>query len=88
MSPQAFSFKLTVPNDPDGASVAAVVATHAVEYARLSAADGAAFVERVRAAALKVLKGGTGHTLIVFAAADGQLVVTIGATSVAEPLPA
>ena len=88
MSPEAFSFKLTVPNDPDGANVAAVVAAHAVEYAGLSAADGAAFVERVRAAALKVLKGGTGHTLIVFAAADGQLVVTIGAATVAEPLPA
>lgn len=88
MSPQAFSFKLTVPNDPDGAEVAAVVATHAVEYAGLSAADGAAFVERVRAAALKVLKGGTGHTLMVFAAANGQLVVTVGSTSVSEPLPA
>ena len=88
MSPQAFSFKLTVPNDPDGAIVAAVVAGHAVEYAGLAAADGAAFVERVRAAALKVLQGGSGHTLIVFAAAEGQLVVTIGVTTVAEPLPA
>ena len=88
MSPQAFSFKLTVPNDPDGATVAAVVATHAVEYAGLSAVAGPAFVERVRAAALQALKGGTGHTLLVFAAADGRLVVTIGATSVSEPLPA
>jgi hypothetical protein len=88
MTPQAFSFKLTVPNDPDGATVAAVVATHAVEYAGLSAAAGPAFVERVRTAALQVLTGGTGHTLIVFAAADGQLMVTIGATSVSEPLPA
>jgi hypothetical protein len=88
MSPQAFSFKLTVPNDPDGATVAAVVAAHAVEYAGLSAGAGAAFVERVRSAASKVLEGGRGHTLIVFAAADGQLAVTIGGTSVSEPLPA
>ena len=88
MSPQAFSFKLTVPNDPDGASVAAVVAAHAVEYAGLPADAGAAFIERVRAAALQVLNGGTGSTLIVFAAADGRLVVTVGATAVSEPLPA
>jgi hypothetical protein len=88
MSPQAFNFKLTVPNDPDGATVAAVVATHAAEYAGLSGDAGPAFVERVRTAALQVLKGGTGSTLIVFTATDGRLVVTIGATAVSEPLPA
>ncbi len=88
MTPQAFRFQLTVPNDPDGASVAAVVATHAVEYTGLPAAAGAAFVERVRAAASQVLKGGTGHTQIEFAAVGGSLVVTIGTTSVTEPLPA
>jgi hypothetical protein len=88
MSPQAFSFKLTVPNDPDSATVAAVVATHAVEYAGLPADAGVAFVDRVRTAALQALKGGTGHTLIVFAAADGQLAVTIGGTSVSAALPA
>ena len=87
MTPQAFSFKMTVPNEPDSVTVAAVVAAHAVEYAKMPADAGAAFVERVRTAAVPVLTGGTGHTQIVFAAEGGQLVVTIGATAVSEPLP-
>jgi hypothetical protein len=88
MTPQAFSFHITVPNDADSVSLAAVVAAHAVEYAKLPAAAGAAFVERVKAAASLVLTGGTGHTLIVFAAEGGRLVVTIGGTAVSEPLQA
>ena len=88
MTPQAFSFKMTVPNDPESVSVAAVVAAHAAEYAKLPAEAGAAFVERVRAAAVPVLTGGDGHTLIVFAAEGGRLVVTIGVTAVYDPLPA
>ena len=61
----------------------AVVAGHAVEYANIDAAAGAAFVERVRAAAAGVLTSAPGHhSLVVFAAADGQLTVTIGAKSV------
>jgi hypothetical protein len=88
MSPAEFTFKLTVPADPEGASVVAVVATHAAEYARLDAAAGAAFVERVRGTAGAALKGATGtHCVVVFAAAAGQLTVTIGTESVSEPLP-
>jgi hypothetical protein len=89
MSPQAFTFKLTVPNDPEGASVVAVVAAHAVEYAKIDGAAGAAFVERARAAAATALKNaGEKPSLVVFAAADGRLTVTIGSQSVSEPLPA
>jgi hypothetical protein len=89
MTPQAFSFKLTVPNDPDGAAVVAVVANHAVEYAGIDGAAGAAFVERVRAAAAQALKTAAEKpTLVVFAAANGQLTVTIGSQSVSQPLPA
>jgi hypothetical protein len=76
MSPQEFTFKLTVPNDPEGATVVGVVAGHAVEYANIGAAAGSAFVERVRT------------TAVVFGAADGQLTVTIGAKSVSHSLPA
>ncbi len=53
MSPASFTFKLTVPNDPEGVTVFAAVAAHAVEYAKLDAAAGAAFVERAREAATR-----------------------------------
>jgi hypothetical protein len=89
MSPSAFTFKLTVPNDPEGASVVAVVATHAVEYSKIDAAAGAAFVERVRGAAVQALQSSAGtHSVVVFGAADGHLTVTIGGRAVTEPLPA
>lgn len=88
MSPSEFTFKLTVPADPEGASVVAVVANHAVEYTNLDKAAGAAFVEKVRAFAAGALKGATGpHCLAVFAAANGQLTVTIGGQSLSHPLP-
>jgi hypothetical protein len=89
MTPKSFTFKLSVPNDPEGATVVAVVAAHAVEYATLEAGAGAAFVERVRAAAQQVLTGGFNtHSQAVFAADNGQLTVTIGGQAVSVPLPA
>ena len=91
MSPSDFTFKLTVPTDPEGASVVAVVATHAVEYSGIDKAAGAAFVGEVRNFAANELAGARnskhGHCLAVFAAADGQLTVTIGTESVSHPLP-
>jgi len=87
MTPQAFSFKLTVPADPEGATVVAVMANHAVEYTQLDAARGAAFVERARAAAAQALDGSGGkHCTAVIGAADGQLTMTIGGQTVSEPL--
>ena len=89
MSPSSFTFKLTVPNDPEGVTLVAAVAAHAVEYAKFDAADGAAFVERVRAVARQALQSVTDHhCLAVFEAADGQLTVTIGAESASQLLPA
>lgn len=88
MSPSEFNFKLTVPNDPASATVVAVEATHAVGYANIDAAAGAAFVEKVRTAAAQALKGASGsHTLFVFGAADGQLTVTFAGESVTCALP-
>ena len=90
MSPSSFTFKLTVPNDPEGVVVVAALAVHAVEYANIEPAAGAAFVERVRAAAAPYLKTAPGHaSLVMFAAANGQLTVTFGkASTVTQPLPA
>lgn len=88
MSPSEFTFKLTVPADPEGASVVAVVANHAVEYTNVDTAAGARFVDRVRGFAATALTGATGtHCLVVFAAANGQLTVTIGKDSISERLP-
>jgi hypothetical protein len=91
MTPQDFSFKLTVPNDPEGATVAAVVATHAADYAGLNGAAGAAFVERVRDCVLEAVKAAPPSakpTPVVFTGASGQLTVTVGGKSISQPLPA
>ena len=88
MSPSEFTFKLTVPNDPEGVHVVAIVANHAVEYTNLDKAAGAQFVERVKAAVAAAMKSATGpHCLIVVGAANGQLTLTIGGQSVSQPLP-
>jgi len=89
MSPSSFTFKLTVPNDPEGVTVIAAVAAHAVEYANLDAAAGAAFLERVREVARQALQSATDdHCLAVFAADDGELTLTIGSESTSQPLSA
>jgi hypothetical protein len=90
MTPKDFIFKLTVPPDADGATVVAVVAAHAVEYAGIEGAAGPAFVEQVRAVASKALTAAADRTgcQAVVAAADGRLTVTIGGESVSQPLPA
>lgn len=88
MSPSEFTFKLTVPNAPEGASVVAVVAAHAVEYAKIEAGAGAAFVERARSSAAQALASASGtHTVVAFTAAGGTLSVTFGSQTVSEPLP-
>lgn len=89
MTPSAFTFKLTVPNDPEGVIVVAAMTAHAVEYANLDGSAGAAFVERVRGVARQALTSATGTScLAVIAAANGQLTVTIGGQSASQPLPA
>ena len=88
MSPSEFTFKLTVPNDPEGVHVVAIVANHAVEYTNLDKAAGAQFVERVKAAVAKAMKSSDGpNCLVLIAAAKGQLTLTIGGQSVSQPLP-
>jgi hypothetical protein len=91
MTPQAFTFQLTVPNDPAGATVAAVMATHAVQYAGVDAAAGAAFVARVRECVLEAVKAAPPSakpTHVVFTGGNGQLTVTVGGKAISSPLPA
>jgi hypothetical protein len=86
MSPAAFSFKLTVPNDPGAADIVAGVAAHAADYAGLAGAAASGFVDRARGLATRVLSGGGASCLAVFAAAEGRLSMTVGGESVSQPL--
>jgi hypothetical protein len=87
MSPAEFTFKLTVPNDPEGAAIVAEVARHASEYAKLNGEAADAFIGRVRGAALKALAPAPGHCGVEFTAADGTLTVTFGDTeTITQPL--
>lgn len=80
MAPKSFTFKLTVPRDPQMAAIVADVANHAVGYAELDAATGADFVSRVSAAAAVVL-GTPGQPAL-------QIVVTSDATALTFALDA
>lgn len=87
MSPSAFTFKVSVPNDPKLASVIGELAKHAADYAKLEAAAASAFAERARTLAATMLGAGTGTaTTAVIAAANGQLTVTMGGQSAAHAL--
>jgi hypothetical protein len=87
MTPAAFKFKMTVPNDPGQAAIVAEMARHAADYAKLEGAAASGFVERARGAASKALTAAPGHScLAVFAAADGQLSMTIGSETISQPL--
>ena len=88
MTPSAFTFKLSVPNDPKMAVIVGEMARHAADYAQLDDARAAAFSERALAAAGTALNGDSNKTtLVVFAAGDGTLKLTIGSQSITQPLP-
>jgi hypothetical protein len=86
MSPSSFSFKFSVPGDPDAAAIIGELARHAADYAQLDAKEAEAFSQQAETAALKAFKAGAATSLAVFAAANGTLTMTIGAESVSQPL--
>jgi hypothetical protein len=86
MTPSSFSFKLSVPTDPDAVVIIGEVARHAAEYAKLGAGEAKQFSEQAKAAAGKAFKGAGATCLAVFGAADGTLTMTIGGESVSQPL--
>jgi hypothetical protein len=87
MTPSSFTFKLSVPNDPEMAAIVGEIARHAAAYANLDEAGAVAFSERALAAAGTALNGDRSKTtLLVFAAADGTLKLTIGGQSITQPL--
>jgi hypothetical protein len=86
MSPKSFTFKLTVPRDPAAVPVVTDVANHAVTYAEMDAAAGAACVGRVTAAATDALKSAdpTASCLIVVTGDAEGLSFTLGADTVSQ----
>jgi hypothetical protein len=68
-------------------SVVGDMAKHAADYANLEGAAAASFSSKALAAAAKVLNAdGNKTTVVVFAAADGTLKLTIGSESISQPL--
>ncbi len=86
MSPTAFTFKLSVPNDHDSIALIGEVARHAAEYAKLDAGAAASFIERARDAAGKAVKASGQASTATFTAADGQLTMSVGSEVVSQPL--
>ncbi len=87
MSPSSFTFKLTVPTDPELAALIAEMARHATGYANLNGEPADRFVERARAAAARSLQASSGPSCqAVFTAADGTLSMTLGSETVSQPL--
>ena len=88
MSPSSFTFKLSVPNDPELTTIVAAMARQAAEYANLTNGTKDRFIEGTKSAAAKALKGGAeGSTMVVFAAESGTLSALVGGETVTAPLP-
>jgi hypothetical protein len=87
MTPSEFSFKLSVPNDPQMASIVGDMARHAAEYAKLENGAAKSFCDRALAAAGEILKRDDTKTMLaVFTAADGALTLTLGTETISELL--
>ena len=74
MSPQEFTFKLTVPRDPQMVAIVADVAGHAVGYAGMDAAAGADFLTRLNAAAVVALNTPGLPALLIVVTGDASSV--------------
>ena len=82
MSPKSFTFKLTVPRDPQVSAIVADVAGHAVVYAALDAASGADFVARVTAAVAPAITAPGQPLQIVVTGTDTTVTFAFDAESV------
>jgi hypothetical protein len=85
MSPKSFTFKLTVPRDPQVAAIVADVAGHAAGYAELTAAAAADFVARVSATAATALAASGPALLIVVTSDSAALSFALDAETVSIP---
>ena len=87
MSPSAFTFKVSVPNDARLVTVIGELAKHAAEYAKLDAGAASSFTQRAQALATNAMTAGAATAITaVIAAANGTLTVTVGGESASQPL--
>lgn len=89
MSPESFSFTVTVPGDPRLVGVVRDLCAHAAGYAKLSEAAGAALCEQVSAAATQFV-GDRPDTPcpLHFTCAGGELRVAVAGSVIIQPLGA
>jgi hypothetical protein len=89
VSPESFNFTVTVPGDARLVGVVRDLCAHAVGYARLPEAAGAALCERVAAAAAdSVATNPHAACALEFTCADGELRVSIAGQIITQPLNA
>jgi hypothetical protein len=88
MTPTSFKFHLSIPRDASLVPVIRDLAAHAAVYTQLDADAGARFAAAVAAASERALTAEPGACAVDFSCADGVLLVTIGAETVRQPLPA
>lgn len=89
MSPESFNFTVTLPGDHRLVGVVRDLCAHAVGYAKLSDAAGAAFCDRVADAAVQVVASHPDTPCpLVFDCTDGQLRVTVAGLTISQPLVA
>lgn len=88
MTPTAFKFHLSIPRDASLVPVVRDLAAHAAVYTQLDTEEVARFAARVATASERALTAEPGACAVDFSCADGELLVTIGAETVRQPLPA
>jgi hypothetical protein len=89
VSPESFNFTVTVPGDARLVGVVRDLCTHAVGYAKLPAAEGAALCDRVATAAAEaVAQTPESSCPLVFACADGELRVTVAGQTITQSISA
>ncbi len=89
MSPESFTFTLTMPGDTRLVGVVRDLCAHAAGYAKLSDAAGASFCERVAEAAGRAVAERPHRPCpLEFCCADGELRVTVAGLVIVQPLSA
>jgi hypothetical protein len=89
VSPESFNFTVTVPGDAQLVGVVRDLCAHAVGYAKLPEAAGAALCERVAAAAADAVATNPHAACpLEFTCADGELRVSVAGQIITQPLNA
>jgi hypothetical protein len=89
VSPESFNFTVTLPGDDRLVGVVRDLCAHAVGYAQMPEAAGAAFCTRVADAAVQAVASRPGHACpLVFDCTNGELRVTVAGQTISQSLVA